>query len=61
MMMMVMWRRTAQRVNCLAFNEDSAVLVSGSYDKTVKIWFARAIHTSLDALCAGGGGGGGLM
>jgi WD40 repeat protein len=33
-------RTQVQRVNCLAFNEDSSVLVSGSYDKTVKIWFA---------------------
>jgi mitogen-activated protein kinase organizer 1 len=31
-----------QRVNCIAFNKDCEVLVSGSYDRTVKVWDMRS-------------------
>ena len=29
-------------VNCVAFNEDSSVVVSGSVDTTVKVWDTRS-------------------
>ncbi|TPX41476.1 hypothetical protein SeLEV6574_g06063, partial [Synchytrium endobioticum] len=31
-----------QRVNCVDFNPDATVIVSGSYDATVRIWDCRA-------------------
>ena len=30
------------RVNCLCFNEDSSVVISGSLDKSVRCWDLRA-------------------
>ena len=33
-----------QRVNAVEYNEDASVLLSGSYDSTVRIWDMRARH-----------------
>lgn len=32
----------SQRINCLEMNEDSTILLTGSYDKTVKVWDLRS-------------------
>ena len=36
------WRGHQAAVNCVAFNEDSSVVISGSVDTTVKIWDTRS-------------------
>ncbi|KAI9921372.1 hypothetical protein PsorP6_002362 [Peronosclerospora sorghi] len=36
-----------QSVNCLCYNADSSVLLSGSYDKTVRAWDIRARNASM--------------
>ena len=35
------WRGHQAAVNCVSFNEDSSVVISGSVDTTVKIWDCR--------------------
>lgn len=32
-----------QRVNAVAFNTDGTVIVSGSYDSTIRIWDCRSL------------------
>lgn len=41
-----------QRVNCVAFNGDQSVLISGSYDTTVKIWWVTAMKCRLQEMFA---------
>jgi WD40 repeat protein len=38
-----------QSVNCVRFNADSSVLLSGSYDKTIRAWDIRLKRCSRNA------------
>lgn len=45
------FRGHAARVNCLAFNEESTVILSGSVDGTVRVWDLRSRRNDPIQVC----------